>query len=363
MERKRDYYEVLGVSRDADKKAIERAFHALAMRYHPDHSTEPDATECFKEIAEAYAVLSDAAKRRRYDASGFAGIEGYSNEDLFGSLDLGSLFGHQDSMFGDSIFDRFFGDRPTAPRKGANIRTSIVVTLETLATGGEETINIERPEACQSCDGSGAEPGTQPKPCDACDGSGQIARRHQEGNTLYQQFTTCSNCHGRGETIESPCESCKGTGWVSRIETLTVKVPPGLDEGRALRVPGRGHPSADPEGPPGDLLVLVETERDDRFERRGPHLWRIEEIEIADAVLGTTLCVPTLDGSTEVEIPPGTQPDATLRIVGEGLPYPSSDARGHLYVIVRVRIPTSLTDEERELFEELRSQRKRAPAE
>lgn len=355
---KRDYYEILGVSRDADLKAIERAFHTLAMKYHPDHSSDPDATERFKEIAEAYAVLSDAQKRRQYDAHGFAGIEGYSHEDLFGGLDLGSLFGHHGSTFGDSIFGRFFGGRATGPARGANIRARIVVPLETIATGGEETVSVEHPAPCSVCDGSGAEPGTQPKPCDACAGAGQVTHSRQEGNTVYQQFTTCQECHGRGQTIESPCKQCQGSGLVSRVETLSVKIPRGLDEGRALRIPARGHPSHDPQGAPGDLLVFVETAHDERFERRGPHLWRVEEIEVADAVLGTKCNVPTMDEIAAVTIPAGTQPDTTLRLRGKGLPYPGSDEHGDLYVTIRVMIPTSVTDEQRKLFEQLRSQPK-----
>lgn len=244
---KRDYYEILGVPREADASAIERAFHTLAMKYHPDHSTDPDATERFKDIAEAYAVLSDAQKRKQYDAHGFAGIEGYSQEDLFGGLDLGSLFGHHGSMFGDSIFGRFFGGVPAGPTQGANIRTRVVVPLSTIATGGEETVSVEHPEKCHDCDGSGAAAGTQPKPCAGCHGTGQITHSRREGNAVYQQFTTCQECHGRGQKIESPCEACHGSGLVSRHETLSVKIPRGLDEGRALRIPGRGRPSSDPQ--------------------------------------------------------------------------------------------------------------------
>jgi molecular chaperone DnaJ len=359
----RDYYEVLGVPRDADLKTIKKAFRELALRYHPDRNKEPGAEDRFKEIAEAYAVLSDPKKRAQYDARGFAGVSGFSLEDLFSGIDFGDIFGGPGFGlgfdFGEGLFERFFGRRRPGPPRGENIEIELAVPLERVLTGGEETIRFSRPETCPSCHGSGAKPGTMPQSCKACGGTGKHVESRRQRGIVFQQVTTCGECHGRGIVIENPCPNCDGRGEVEREKTLTVKIPVGIEEGMALRIPGYGHPSRETGGMPGDLYVVVRSAPDPRFERRGIHLWRTETIEVADAVLGTKLEVPTLDGHVTVSIPPGTQPGTVLRLHGKGLPEFQGKKRGDLYLSVQVRVPQKLTPEERRLYERLRALEKK----
>ena len=350
----RDYYEVLGVSRDADKKTIQQAYHKLAVRYHPDRCKEPGATEKFKEIAEAYAILSDPEKRRLYDSHGFSGVSHFTPEDLFGGLDLGGIFGGGGFGFGDSLFGDMLGRRrQTGPRKGANIRVELEISLERVLKGGEENVRMRRPQTCSMCGGSRAKPGTEPRKCEACGGTGQHVTSRDDRGVRFQQITTCDSCNGRGELIDEPCPECDGKGEVHTDETIAVKIPLGIAEGQALRIPGRGHPSPDSGGPAGDLLVLVISKPDPRFKRRGPHLWRLETIEIPDAVLGTKITVPTLHGKATVNIPPGTQPESVLRLQGDGLPTSGASQRGNLYITVRVHVPETLDDTQRKLYQGL----------
>jgi molecular chaperone DnaJ len=319
----RDYYEVLGVPRDADAKTVKDAFRSLALKYHPDRNKAPDAEERFKEIAEAYAVLSDSKKRAQYDARGFAGVAGLSPEDLFAGIDFGDLFGglgFDFDMGAGDLFDRFFRRRRTGPAGGVNIEVELVVPLARVAAGGEEVVRFTRPETCSACHGSGAKSGTAPRRCETCAGTGRQMSVRQEGEVSFRQITTCPVCRGRGTVIDELCPDCVGRTVVEREEAITVKVPVGAEDGMALRVPRRGMPSREPGGEPGDLFVIVYTEPDARFERRGAELWRSETIELADAVLGTELAVPTLEGHVTVKVPPGTQPGEVLRLRHKGLP-------------------------------------------
>jgi molecular chaperone DnaJ len=352
----RDYYEVLGVPRDADEKKIKDAFRELALKYHPDRNKEPGAEEKFKEIAEAYAVLSDPKKRAAYDSRGFAGVAGVSPEDLFGGINFDEIFGGRGFGFdfgGESFFDRFFHRR--GPRRGEDLEVELEIPLEHVVTGGEETVRLARLEPCPDCKGSGAQAGTQPRPCKTCDGTGRKTARRREGGVMFQQITTCPDCDGRGQFIDKPCPKCNGRGEVEHEEKLTVKIPAGVEDGMVLRVPGRGVASEDPQGKPGDLLVLVRSKPDRRFERRGEHLWRVETIEVADAALGTSLEVPTLDGEASVKVPPGTQSDSVLRLKGKGLPRFGGSGRGDLFLRVQVHVPERLSFEERKLYERLQS--------
>jgi molecular chaperone DnaJ len=353
----RDYYEILSVPRDADRKAIKDAFRKLALKFHPDRNKDPGATEKFKEIAEAYAVLYDPKKRAEYDAGGHAGVAGFSAEDLFGGIDFEDVFGGLGFDFGGfgggGVFDRLFRRR-TGPPRGANIEVILTVPLERVVTGGEEPIHFSRPSSCDACHGTGAEPGTEPKSCKTCGGSGKQVKTQQKGGVSFQQISTCPACGGRGKVIEQPCPDCAGQGQKLRQETLTVTVPPGVEEGMALRVPGHGLPSREDGGAPGDLFVVICTAPDSRFERRGADLWRDEDVEIADAVLGTKLDAPTLDGSVAAKLPAGTQPDTVLRLRGKGLPHFGSAGRGDLFLRIRVRIPEKLSDEEETLYYRLR---------
>jgi molecular chaperone DnaJ len=351
----RDYYEVLGVPRDADVKAIKDAFRQLALKYHPDRNKEPGASDRFKEIAEAYAVLSDPKKRAEYDARGYAGVAGFSTEDLFGGINFEDIFGGLGFDFGGKgLFDRLYRRR-AAPRQGENLEVTISVPLERVLSGGEETVHVGRPVTCQACQGSGSKAGTKPRTCSKCGGSGQLVRSQRKDGVSLQQITTCPDCGGRGSFIDIPCPECGGRGETSRDEVLTVRIPVGVEDGTALRVPGHGLPADKPGLPSGDLSVLVRSADDPRFERHGRDLYRVETVDVADAVLGTSIDMPTLDGQMSIKVPPGTQPDSMLRLRGKGLPRFGGGARGDLYVRVQVHIPERLSERQRHLFEEVRA--------
>lgn len=356
--KQRDYYEVLGIPRDADEKVIKNAFRELALKYHPDRNKEPGAEEKFKEIAEAYAVLSDPKKRAAYESGGFEGVSGVSPEDLFGGINFEEIFSGHGPGFdfgGDSIFDRFFGGQGYRTRTGENLEVELEIPLEHIITGGEEVVRIARFAPCQTCHGTGAKPGTNPRSCKTCSGSGRKSISRKEGGMLFQQITTCPDCYGKGIFIDKPCTQCNGLGKVEIQEKISVKIPIGVEEGMILRVPGRGGASEDPQGKPGDLLVIVRTKPDRRFERRGEHLWRTEIIEIADAVLGTNLKVSTIDGPATLKIPGGTQPDSIFRLKGKGLPRFAARGRGDLMIRIQIHIPQHITMEERKLFERLQT--------
>ncbi len=349
---------MLGVAKDADQKAIKDAFRNLALKYHPDRNKEAGAEERFKEIAEAYAILSDPKKRAEYDARGFAGVEGFSQEDLFSGINFDDIFGGLNFDFGGgSPFEGFFHRRRTGPACGANIEVELSIPLERVASGGEAKVRLNRPSTCPACHGTGAKSGTAPKACEACKGTGRITRSSQKekGHLLIQQISTCPACHGRGSIIEHPCPECRGSGEVEQEEDLTVKIPKGVEEGMALRIPGKGMPSPEAGGVTGDLFVVVRSEPDPRFERDGADLLRQETIHLTEAVLGATLDVPTLEGSASVTIPPGTQPGAVLRLKEKGLPEFGSRRHGNLDLRIGVRVPEHLSREERELYERLRA--------
>lgn len=356
MIERRDYYEILGIPRDADQKAVKDAFRRLALRYHPDRNKEAGAEETFKQIAEAYAVLSDPHKRAEYDVRGHAGVADFSPEDLFGGIDFGDIFGGLGFDFGGaSFFDRFFGRRRGEPLRGANIEVDIAVPLAKIASGGQETITIARPASCPACGGSGAKAGTQPRKCAECGGTGNLVKTEERGGVHVQQIRTCPTCGGRGEIIDAPCPDCHGRGEIRREESLTVTIPVGVEDGTALRIPDHGMPSPRSGGTPGDLYVRVYAAPDSRFERRGADLWRLQTIEVADAVLGATIDVPTLEGAVTVTVPPGSQPDAILRLGGKGLPEFGGGRHGDLYLRLRVHVPEHLSAEMRSLYERLRA--------
>jgi molecular chaperone DnaJ len=356
MAERRDYYEVLGVARDADAKTIKDAFRELALRYHPDRSKEPDAEERFKEIAEAYAVLGNEDKRADYDAGGFAGLSGMHPEDLFSGVDFQDLFGGFgfEGFGGGGLFDRLFGGRHREPMQGAPVEVRVRIPLEMVASGGEHRVTVGHPRTCNNCSGSGAKPGSAVRSCESCGGSGQQTTTREQGNVRMQTVKTCSGCQGRGRFIDEPCVPCSGSGQVAEEESLTVRIPVGVEEGMVLRIPGKGMPAPAAGGSAGDLLVVIETLPDSRFTRRGAHLWREEEIPVADAVLGASLTVPTLDAKARLEVPPGTQPGTVMRLRGKGLPEFGGGSQGDLYVSLRLRVPRKLSREERKLWKRLR---------
>jgi molecular chaperone DnaJ len=347
---------VLGIARDAEQKTIKDAFRSLALKYHPDRNKEPGAEEHFREIAEAYAVLSDPKKRAEYDARGFDAVAGFSREDLFGGIDFQDIFGGLNFDFGgDNLFDGFFHRRHKGPPRGSNIEVDLYVTLERVANGGEEKVRLTRPVTCQACHGTGGKDRIAPRKCETCGGTGRIthSRREEKGHVLIQQISSCLVCHGHGSINEHPCPECHGSGEAGQEETLTVKIPVGIEEGMALRIPGKGMPSPVAGGAAGELFVVARSRRDPRFERAGADLLRTVTLPLTDAVLGTTVEVPTLDGPASVTVPSGTQPDTVLRLKGKGLPEFGSDRHGDLYLRVGLQVPEHLSCEERGLYERL----------
>ena len=349
-----DYYEVLGVSRDADTKTIKNAFRQLARRYHPDTSTEPDAEQRFKEIAEAYGVLSDPAKRASYDAQGSAGLAGATAEDLWGGIDFADIFGSGAAAFG-SLFERLFGPPVTGPPRGQDVQLDLAISLDEVLTGGTQEITIRRPGLCPECAGSGSGPGSAPRRCPGCGGTGQLAVASRHGPLMVRQVTTCPQCAGRGRVIDQPCPACEASGRVQREEKVTIRIPPGIPEGATLRLAGRGMPSLMPGGPPGDAYASIRTRADPRFTRDGADLWHDLHLQASDAALGITAAVPAPGGQVRVRVPPGTQPGSVLRVAGRGLPRYGGHGRGSLNLSVILDIPRQLSMRQRQLYEQLRA--------
>lgn len=353
---KRDYYEVLGIDRTATRDQIKHAYRQLALKYHPDKSRDPDAAAKFRELAEAYAVLSDDIKRKEYDTTGHAGVsERWSADDLMRDFQFGDFFG---GRFGDlsGIFGDLFGRRmrPGADAaRGVNLRYDIDLTLEEAARGGEKEIHLTRSEKCTDCKGSGARAGTKPLSCPDCRGSGQKQDMKMRNGVRLVTVTTCERCQGRGQIIESPCQLCQGSGYRFLPHTLKVNVPSGIDDGMVIRLPGQGEANAD-GGPPGDLLIRAHVRRHPTFERHGDDLYMVQAITFPDAALGRKLRVTGLWGEAlQVSIPAGTQGGTALRLAGKGMPKVGGKGKGDLFVVVEVRTPTDLSDRERVLLQEL----------
>ena len=350
-----DYYEVLGVPRDADAKTIKNAFRQLARRYHPDTSTEPDAEQWFKEIAEAYGVLSDPARRASYDAQGSAGLAGATAEDLWGGIDFTDIFGSGAPAFG-SLFERLFGPAAAGPPRGEDVHLDLVISLEKVLAGGTPAVTIRRPGPCPRCAGSGSRPGATPRRCPGCGGTGQRAVASRHGPLLVRQVITCPQCGGRGRVIDQPCPACAASGRAVREEKVTIRIPPGIPEGATLRLAGRGLPGPVPGGPPGDAHVSIRTRADPRFTRNGADLWHDLHVQAPDAALGVTAAVPVPGGQVRVRVPPGTQPGSVLRVAGKGLPRYGGHGRGSLNLTVIVDIPRQLSPRQRQLYEQLQAE-------
>jgi molecular chaperone DnaJ len=350
-----DYYEVLGVPRDADTETIKNAFRRLARRYHPDISTEPDAEQRFKEIAEAYGVLSDPAKRADYDAQGAAGLAGATAEDLWGGIDFADIFGPGAAAFG-SLFDRLFGPPAAGRTRGQDVHLDLSASLDEVLTGGRRAVTIRRPGPCPQCAGSGSRPGTGPRRCPGCGGTGQLAAASRHGPLLVRQVITCPECAGRGRVIDQPCPACQASGRSLRAETVTIAIPPGIPDGATLRLAGRGMPSPVRGGPPGDAYVSIHTRPDPRFTRDGADLCHDLHLQVSDAALGVTTAVPLLHGQAQIRVPPGTQPGSVLRVQGKGLPRYDGHGRGSLNLTVILDIPRQLSPRQRQLYEQLRAE-------
>ena len=349
---RRDYYEVLGVPRDASDQQIKSAYRKLALKHHPDRNPgDKAAEEKFKEAAEAYAVLADAEKRQLYDRFGHAGVSGASpgaggfDPTIF--ADFSDIFAGLGDVFG---FGDIFGGRRrrSGPQRGADLRYDLEITFEESARGAETTIQIPREETCETCSGSGASPGTTAETCAQCRGTGQL--RYQQGFLTVAR--PCANCRGTGKTIAKPCATCRGAGRVGRERKLTVKIPPGIATGQRLRLYGEGeHGTAG--GPPGDLYVVVHVQEHSFFHREEDDLYCELPISFPTLALGGTVKVPTLDDREELDIPSGTQPGTRFKLRGKGMPNVSGRGRGDLYVIARVSVPKKLTKEQKALLEEL----------
>jgi molecular chaperone DnaJ len=351
---KRDYYEVLGVDRNADSATIKKAFRRLAQQYHPDVNKSSDAEEKFKEINEAYQVLSDDQKRAAYDRFGHAA----TGPGGAGFNDFGAGFGDLGSIF-EEIFAGFTGaqggrSRRRAPRRGADLRVDVTLTFEEAAFGTEKSLEVPRLEICDRCNGSGAEPGTSPQRCSTCGGTGEVQRRQQ--SPLFGMVvttTTCPTCGGSGEVISTPCSKCGGNKRVRVTRKLNVNIPAGVDEGTRIRLAGEGE-AGTLGGPPGNLYVVINVMPHDIFVRDGFDIHMELPINIAQAALGATVKVPTLDGGTEtLDIPPGTQTGKTFRLRGLGIPRLQRSGRGDMLITVRVLTPVNLSEEQKELLRQL----------
>lgn len=358
MADKRDYYEVLGVSKGATDDEIKKAYRKLAKKYHPDvNKDNPEAAEKFKEASEAYEILSDKEKRARYDQFGFAGVD-----PNYGAGQGGGFSGFSGGFgdFGD-IFDSFFGggfgggtrqNRANAPRQGESIRRSVMLNFEEAAFGCEKEITIDRVETCPECGGSGAEKGYTPETCPNCHGTGTVQQTQRTPFGTFASTGACPNCRGTGKIIKKPCKNCHGTGQERRSRKLSVKIPAGIDDGQSVALRGQGGAGIN-GGPVGDVIVTVSIRPHPLFQRDGYDVWCEVPISYAQACLGDKLIVPTIDGKVEYTMPAGTQPGTVFRMRGKGIQSVNNRGRGDQFVKVTLEVPKNLSDNQKELLRKL----------
>jgi len=359
MPTKPDYYEVLGVQRNATLEDIKKAFRELALKYHPDRvpaEQKKAAEEKFKEISEAYAVLSDSQKRALFDQYGHSGIDQkYAQEDIFRGADFGSIFENMpDSGLGGGFFDQLFGDLGLdifgtrsrgRSRRGRDLQVTVEIGLEEAANGTEKSISVPRHEVCPTCGGTGAQPGTSKVTCPQCKGRGQILT----SRGVIRMAQTCPRCGGAGTIIEKPCQTCGGQGRVQATRNLKVKIPPGVDTGSQLKIRGEGEAGTAAKG---DLYILIEVRPHPIFRRQNGDILTEIAVSLSKAILGGEAEVPTLKGKVKIKIPPGTQSNSTFRLKGNGILDMNTRTRGDELVKVNVEIPSRLTDEQRRIIEE-----------
>ncbi len=358
---RRDYYDALGVPKGASKDEIKSAYRKLALQYHPDRNKDPAAAEKFKEMSEAYAILSDEEKRAQYDQFGRAGIyERYNPEDIFRGADFDSVF--RDMGFGGlgSIFERFFGGLgglggfegfgTRGPSRGEDLAYDLEISFDDSAHGVTKEIQVPRLSECPTCNGSGAQPGSGRRTCKECNGRGQVQHVRRTGFAQFVQITTCPKCNGEGNVIDKPCRACRGAGLERSRKRLQVKIPPGADEGQSLRLRGEGNASQ--AGRPGDLYVRIHLKPHSSFKRQGDDVLYETRISFPRAALGGELEVPCIDGKARLKIPPGTRAGTVFRLEGKGFPRVESYGRGDELVRVDVDIPHDLSRKQRELLEE-----------
>lgn len=358
MAEKRDYYDVLGVDKNADDATIKKAFRKLAKKYHPDANPgDKEAEARFKECNEAYAVLSDPEKRKAYDTYGHAAFDpnsaagqstGYGGFD-FGGMDFSDIFGDLFGFGGRGGFSSYGGaSRGNQPTRGQSIRTSVRVSFDEAIKGCKKNIKIRYKDTCPKCNGTGAKPGTQPETCSKCGGRGQVVMTQQSMFGTVQQVVTCPDCHGSGKIIKEKCPDCRGEGYIATEKNIELTIPAGIDDGQTLRRSGGGDPGTN-GGPRGDLLVDVAVSQHPFFKRQGTNIYSTEEISFATATLGGTKVIKTVDGPVELKIKPGTQSDTKTRLRGKGVPSLSNpNLRGDQYVTIVVNIPTKLNKKQRE---------------
>ena len=355
MADKRDFYEVLGVQKGASDDEIKKAYRKMAKEYHPDlHPGDAEAEAKFKEIGEAYEVLSDPQKKARYDQYGHAGVDpnfgagGYGGGVDFGDFgDIGDIF--------SSIFGGGFGgggsrrQNPNAPRRGSDAAASVILSFEEAAKGCKKKVSVQRIVTCADCGGSGAKAGTSPQTCPECGGSGQVTRQQRTPFGVMQTQSPCSRCQGRGRIIETPCPSCGGQGRVRQPEQMGINIPAGIDDGQVINIPGKGNAGVN-GGPAGDLQVQVTVRPHPLFERDGFNVWYELPITYAQAAMGAEIDIPTLDGRMPFEIKAGTQPGDILRVKDKGIPYINRRGTGDLLLKIVVEVPKNLTKEQQKLL-------------
>ena len=359
MADKRDYYEVLGIQKGASEEDIKKAYRKMAKMYHPDlHPDDPAAAEKFKEVNEANDVLSDPQKRQRYDQFGFAGVDpsygagggaggGFGGFGGFSSgegIDLGDIF---DSFFGGGMGSGRSSSDPNAPRRGSDISVSMDISFMEACKGVKKDIEVMRTETCDTCNGSGAKPGTVPKTCTECRGTGKIRFNQRTMFGTMQSTRTCGKCGGSGKIIEEKCPNCRGAGTVSKRQTVTVNIPSGIDDGQILRVSGQGNIGRN-GGQRGDLNVRMNVRKDPLFERQGFDVWTEIPITYSQAVLGDEITVPTIDGNVTYTMPAGTQPDTVFRLRGKGIQRLQREGRGDHLVKVVLEVPKNLTKKQKD---------------
>ena len=360
-ESKRDYYEVLGVGKDADDAALKKAYRQVAKKYHPDMNPgDAEAEKKFKEASEAYAVLSDPEKRRQYDQFGHAAFEGGAGGGGFGGFDFGGA--DFSDIFGDIFGDLFGGGgrrggrASQGPMKGANIRKSVRITFEEAVFGCEKELDVILKDPCTKCGGTGAKPGTSPETCSKCGGKGQVVYTQQSFFGMVQNVQTCPDCHGTGKIIREKCPDCGGTGFVSSKKKISVSIPAGIDNGQSVRIREKGEPGVN-GGPRGDLLVEVTVSRHPIFQRQDIHIFSTVPISFAQAALGADIKIKTVDGEVIYTVKPGTKTDTKVRLKGKGVPsIRNSQIRGDHYVTLVIQTPERLSSEAKEAlrrFDEL----------
>ena len=353
-EQKRDYYEVLGVAKNASEEELKKAYRKMAKQYHPDRNPgDKEAEAKFKEANEAYEVLSDANKRSRYDQFGHAGVDpnfgagggGFGGFDM-GDMDLGDLFG---SFFGGGFGGGFGGSqqRANAPQKGESLRANLSVNFEEAAFGCEKELDLNRTETCDECHGSGCEAGTTAETCPECRGAGSVRVQRRMGGMAFSSTAPCTRCSGKGRIVHSPCKACRGEGVVRRKKRISVTIPAGIDDGQAVSLRGQGNAGKN-GGPAGDLIVGIHVKPHPLFEREGTTVLYDHKISFYQAAMGAELEIPTIDGKVKYNLPAGTQSGTTFRLRGKGIPELRGHGRGDQYVTVKVQIPTNLNSKQKE---------------